>query len=107
MIEHQKDEDNEIEWKLNFFFDLDKIGAMQVKTSLKVPNLKIQVVTESLVGLQKVKETIDTLTKRFGEYGLNVSNVSARLGTVYPPKKLESSNTQTNVSNNDGLSFRI
>lgn len=106
MIEHQKDEDNEIEWKLNFFFDLDKIGAMQVKTSLKVPNLKIQVVTESLVGLQKVKETIDTLTKRFGEYGLNVSNVSARLGTVYPPKKLESS-SQTNVSNNDGLSFRI
>lgn len=107
MVEHQKNGDDAIEWRLNFFFELSELGPMQIRTSLKVPDLKINVVTEKLNAMQKVKETMDTLSERLSNYGFNVSPISARIGTVYPPiSKNESSSNSGNV-NNDGLSLNI
>lgn len=104
MIEHKKHEDGEIEWKLNFFFDLQDLGAMQVKTFIKFPEIKLAVVTEKLDALQRVKATIGHLSTRFADYGLNVANVATRMGTVYPPKSVSSS---TKSDTYDGLSLKI
>ena len=104
MIEHKKHEDGEIEWKLNFFFDLQDLGAMQVKTFIKFPDIKLAVVTEKLDALQRVKATIGHLSTRFADYGLNVANVATRMGTVYPPKSVSSSNKSDTY---DGLSLKI
>jgi hypothetical protein len=106
MIEHQKHDNNEIEWKLNFFFDIEKLGAIQVRSSIRVPEIKLVIVTERLEALQKVNKTINHLTDRFADYGLSVSNVSTRLGTVYPPNPT-SPQAENAIIDKDGLSLKI
>ncbi|MGN1393064.1 MAG: flagellar hook-length control protein FliK [Succinivibrionaceae bacterium] len=104
-VEHSDPNDGEIEWRLNFFFELPNLGPLQVRTSLKMPDVKLNVVTERLEALQKVKETSDILVERLTEYGFTVVPITARIGTIYPPTpKTENKST---VQYTDGLSVNI
>lgn len=108
-VEHSKTSDGEIEWSLKFYFELPNIGPIQIRTTLKMPDVKLNIVTEKLEALKRVNETSSYLTDRLKEYGFNVAPIKARLGTIYPPNTTKT--TENNITrtrqNNDGLSVDI
>jgi hypothetical protein len=108
-VEHTKASDGEIEWSLKFYFELPNIGPIQIRTTLKMPDVKLNIVTENIDALKRVNETSSYLTDRLKEYGFNVAPIKARLGTIYPPNKTKT--TENNITrtrqSNDGLSVDI
>jgi len=104
MISHRDLPDGEREWQLNFFFDLPALGPIQIRTGIRIPDIRVNVVAERFEALERVRETSDVLFRRLQECGFNPSPIGARLGTVYPPV---SGSESSGYGGTDGLSVKI
>ena len=78
----QQEEDGGSCWHLNFNFDLENLGPLQIKVRLRFPEVQISFVAERLETLQKVQENMPILNARLREIGLNSKGSSARLGRI-------------------------
>ena len=104
MISHRDLPDGDREWNLNFFFDLPSLGPLQIRTGIRVPDIKISIVAERLEALEKVRATSDVLYRRLEECGFKPAPIGARLGTVYPPV---SAGEGYERNDQDGFSVKI
>ena len=104
MISHRDLPDGEREWQLNFFFDLPSLGPIQIRTGIRIPDIRVNVVAERFEALERVRETSDVLYRRLQECGFTPAPIGARLGTVYPPV---SGGDSTVLGGTDGLSVKI
>ena len=104
MISHRDLPDGDTEWNLNFFFDLPSLGALQIRTGIRVPDIKISIVAERLEALERVRATSDVLYRRLEECGFKPAPIGARLGTVYPPV---SAGEDYERNDQDGFSVKI
>ncbi len=109
LISHEDNADNEREWHLSFFFELPDLGPLQIRAALKVPELKVNIVTEKLKALEKIKSTSETFRKHLSDCGFDVSSISSRMGTIYPPHSSSQNIKESShsSSNNDVLSVNI
>ena len=82
----QQEEDGGSSWHLNFNFDLENLGPLQIKVCLRFPEVQISFVAERLETLQKVQENMPILNARLREIGLNSKGSSARLGRISRPE---------------------
>ena len=80
--QRQQEEDGGSSWHLNFNFDLENLGPLQIKVRLRFPEVQISFVAERLETLQKVQENMPILNARLREIGLNSKGSSARLGRI-------------------------
>lgn len=104
MISHRDLPDGDREWNLNFFFDLPSLGPLQIRTGIRVPDIKISIVAERLEALERVRATSDVLYRRLEECGFKPAPIGARLGTVYPPV---SAGEGYDRNDQDGFSVKI
>lgn len=72
-------------WKINFFFELENLGAVQILTELNGEDVSISIVSEKFEALRLINETSDSLKNGIERHGLRVVNINSRMGTVYPP----------------------
>ncbi len=84
--QRQQEEDGGSSWHLNFNFDLENLGPLQIKVRLRFPEVQISFVAERLETLQKVQENMPILNARLREIGLNSKGSSARLGRISLPE---------------------
>lgn len=74
-----------VTWKINFFFELEKLGAVQILIELYDRDVRVNLVSEKFETLQLINSTSQQLKDGIEKHGLNVSSVNSRMGTVYPP----------------------
>ena len=84
--QRQIDEDGGQSWHLNFEFDLENMGPLQVKVKLRFPDVQISFVAERFETLQKVQSLMPELNQRLKQVGLNSSGSNARLGHISSPR---------------------
>lgn len=81
------EEDGKKSWHLNFVFDLENLGPIEIKAEAKLPELKISVVASTFNGLQKVQEALPTLKEKLQDLGITTRNATARMGKVHIREK--------------------
>lgn len=99
-LERFKDEKEKDGYHLKFKFDLKDLGPMEIRATLKHPELKLNIITQSLKALQKVQELLPRLTSSLQDLGLTTRPPSVRLGHV--------SNTTNQIeTNKEELNLKI
>ncbi len=83
------EEDGKKAWHLNFVFDIEKLGPIEIKAEAKLPELKISVVAGTFNALQKVQETLPTLKEKLQDLGITTRTATARMGKVHIKEKNE------------------
>ena len=78
----EQDADGGSSWHLNFEFDLENMGPLQVKVRLRFPEVQMSFVAERLETLQKVQELMPTLNNNLKQLGLTSKGSNARLGNL-------------------------
>lgn len=81
------EEDGKKSWHLNFVFDLENLGPIEIKAEAKLPELKFSVVASTFNGLQKVQEALPTLKEKLQDLGITTRNATARMGKVHIREK--------------------
>lgn len=81
------EEDGKKSWHLNFVFDLENLGPIEIKAEAKLPELKLSVVASTFNGLQKVQEALPTLKEKLQDLGITTRNATARMGKVHIREK--------------------
>ena len=69
-------------WHLNFNFDLENMGALEVKVKLRFPEVQMSFVAERLETLQKVQSLMPELNRHLAQMGLQAKGSNARLGHI-------------------------
>lgn len=72
-------------WKINFFFELEELGAVQILTELDGNDVRINLVSEKFETLRLINDTCSDLRDGIEKRGLSVAAMNSRMGTVYPP----------------------
>lgn len=83
-VSHTEGENGRV-WKVNFFFELENLGAVQILTELNGEDVSISVVSEKFEALRRINDTSDSLKNGIERHGLRVVSINSRMGTVYPP----------------------
>lgn len=78
----KEDEDGGTSWNLNFDFDLEKLGQIQIKVKLRFPEVQLSFVAERPEALNKIQECMPVLNEKLREVGLNSQVSNARLGKI-------------------------
>ena len=109
-VEKGQTEDGLPEWKLSFFFELPKLGPLQVKTAVSGADIKLSFVAEKTQALAKIAQTAPVLRARLDECGFKVTKLTPRLGKVYPPGESKQEVRPANVkgqAKHDGLNLNV
>ncbi len=91
--QHHTDEDGGKSWHLNFHFDLEHMGALEVKVKLRFPEVQISFVAERLDTLQRVQSLMPELNQHLAQMGLQSKGSNARLGHISPAAPAPSANS--------------
>ena len=91
--QHHTDEDGGKSWHLNFHFDLEHMGALEVKVKLRFPEVQISFVAERLDTLQRVQNLMPELNQHLAQMGLQSKGSNARLGHISPAAPAPSANS--------------
>ncbi len=100
------EEDGKKSWHLNFVFDLENLGPIEIKAEAKLPELKISVVASTFNGLQKVQEALPTLKEKLQELGITTRNATARMGKVHIREKNDRPVVEVRTKK-DGSTFSV
>lgn len=102
----RESEDGQESWHLNFTFDLQELGPIELKAVARLPEIKISVVAETLAGLQKVQENLPKLEQQLAGIGIQTTACNSRMGRI---SQHESRTQDQPKSRNDGstLSFDV
>lgn len=109
-VEKGQTEEGLPEWKLSFFFELPKLGPLQVKTAVSGADIKLSFVAEKTQALAKIAQTAPVLRARLDECGFKVTKLTPRLGKVYPPGESNQEVMPANVkwqAKHDGLNLNV
>ena len=100
------EEDGKKSWHLNFVFDLENLGPIEIKAEAKLPELKISVVASTFNGLQKVQEALPTLKEKLQALGITTRNATARMGKVHIREKNDRPVVEVRTKK-DGSTFSV
>lgn len=100
------EEDGKKSWHLNFVFDLENLGPIEIKAEAKLPDLKISVVASTFNGLQKVQEALPTLKEKLQDLGITTRNATARMGKVHIREKNDRPVVEVRTKK-DGSTFSV
>lgn len=100
------EEDGKKSWHLNFVFDLENLGPIEIKAEAKLPELKISVVASTFNGLQKVQEALPTLKEKLQDLGITTRNATARMGKVHIREKNDRHVVEVRTKK-DGSTFSV
>lgn len=100
------EEDGKKSWHLNFVFDLENLGPIEIKAEAKLPELKISVVASTFNGLQKVQEALPTLKEKLQDLGITPRNATARMGKVHIREKNDRPVVEVRTKK-DGSTFSV
>lgn len=100
------EEDGKKSWHLNFVFDLENLGPIEIKAEAKLPELKISVVASTFNGLQKVQEALPTLKEKLQDLGITTRNATARMGKVHIIEKNDRPVVEVRTKK-DGSTFSV
>ena len=100
------EEDGKKAWHLNFVFDLENLGPIEIKAEAKLPELKISVVASTFNGLQKVQEALPTLKEKLQDLGITTRNATARMGKVHIREKNDRPVVEVRTKK-DGSTFSV
>lgn len=84
MIRKDQDKEGKNVWHLSFQFDLEKLGALEVKAVAALPEVRISFAAETLEGLKAVQSNCMSLKENLEQMGLEVKNSAPRLGRIQP-----------------------
>ena len=96
-LERFKDDDEKDGYHLKFKFDLKDLGPIEIRATLKHPELKLNIITQNLKTLQKVQELLPTLTSNLQNLGLTTRPPSVRLGHVSSTNQDENDKGELNL----------
>ena len=100
------EEDGKKSWHLNFVFDLENLGPIEIKAEAELPELKISVVASTFNGLQKVQEALPTLKEKLQDLGITTRNATARMGKVHIREKNDRPVVEVRTKK-DGSTFSV
>lgn len=100
------EEDGKKSWHLNFVFDLENLGPIEIKAEAKLPELKLSVVASTFNGLQKVQESLPTLKEKLQDLGITTRNATARMGKVHIREKNDRPVVEVRTKK-DGSTFSV
>ena len=100
------EEEGKKSWHLNFVFDLENLGPIEIKAEAKLPELKISVVASTFNGLQKVQEALPTLKEKLQDLGITTRNATARMGKVHIREKNDRPVVEVRTKK-DGSTFSV
>lgn len=100
------EEEGKKSWHLNFVFDLENLGPIEIKAEAKLPELKISVVASTFNGLQKVQEALPTLKEKLQDLGITTRNATARMGKVHIREKNDRHVVEVRTKK-DGSTFSV
>ena len=100
------EEDGKKAWHLNFVFDLENLGPIEIKAEAKLPELKLSVVASTFNGLQKVQEALPTLKEKLQDLGITTRNATARMGKVHIREKNDRPVVEVRTKK-DGSTFSV
>src|SRR5574344_37108 len=101
------EEDGKTSWHLNFVFDLQNLGPIEIKAVAKLPELKLSVVASTVDGLQKVQECLPVLRGQLQELGITTRTATARLGKVHLQDNTNTPVMSENTKKNDGSTLSV
>lgn len=100
------EEEGKKSWHLNFVFDLENLGPIEIKAEAKLPELKLSVVASTFNGLQKVQEALPTLKEKLQDLGITTRNATARMGKVHIREKNDRPVVEVRTKK-DGSTFSV
>ena len=100
------EEDGKKAWHLNFVFDLENLGPIEIKAEAKLSELKLSVVASTFNGLQKVQEALPTLKEKLQDLGITTRNATARMGKVHIREKNDRPVVEVRTKK-DGSTFSV
>lgn len=100
------EEDGKKSWHLNFVFDLENLGPIEIKAEAKLPELKLSVVASTFNSLQKVQEALPTLKEKLQDLGITTRNATARMGKVHIREKNDRPVVEVRTKK-DGSTFSV
>nr|MCR5085499.1 flagellar hook-length control protein FliK [Succinivibrionaceae bacterium] len=103
--QHERDDQGRDTWHLNFTFDPQGLGLIQIKAVAQLPEIKLSCVTETLAGLQKVQELMPQLREKLQDLGVTTRSVATRLGHIAHEEKPHAEAPKG--QGGDGLSINI
>ena len=101
------DEEGQKSWHLDFVFDLENLGPIEIKAVSKFPELKLNVVASTFNGLQKVQECLPHLKEKLQDIGITTTSSTARLGKVNIKEHDERAVIGTRTHKDDGASLSV
>ncbi len=101
------EEDGKTSWHLNFVFDLQNLGPIEIKAVAKLPELKLSVVASTFDGLQKVQECLPFLRGQLQELGITTRTATARLGKVHLQDNTNTPVMSENTKKNYGSTLSV
>ena len=81
----ETEDDGSKSWHLDFNFDLENLGPLEVKVKLHFPDVQMSFIVERLETLQKVQSLMPELNQHLAQMGLHAKGSNARLGHITPP----------------------
>ena len=81
----ETEDDGSKSWHLDFNFDLENLGPLEVKVKLHFPDVQMSFIVERLETLQKVQSLMPELNQHLAQMGLHAKGSNARLGHSTPP----------------------
>lgn len=99
------EEDGKKSWHLNFVFDLQNLGPIEIKAVAKLPELKLSVIASTFEGLQQIQKALPELRKQLQDLGITTTSSNTRLGKVHIKDSKEEASRSANV--NEGSSFSV
>jgi|GEM_PF-5935693 len=81
-LRREKRKDGRKLWHLQFAFDLEKLGPVEIRAVASFPEVRLSYVAQTLEGLQALQAKVPELEKQLGDLGLEPRSSSPRIGRV-------------------------
>lgn len=81
-LRREKRKDGRKLWHLQFAFDLEKLGPVEIRAVASFPEVRLSYVAQTLEGLQALQSKVPELEKQLGDLGLEPRSSSPRIGRV-------------------------
>ena len=81
-LRREKKKDGRKIWHLEFAFDLEKLGPVEIRAVASFPEIRLSYVAQTLEGLQALQSKVPELERQLGDLGLEPRSSSPRIGRV-------------------------
>lgn len=81
-LRREKKKDGRKLWHLQFAFDLENLGPVEIRAVASFPEVRLSYVAQTLEGLQALQSKVPELEKQLGDLGLEPRSSSPRIGRV-------------------------